>query len=198
MKWRRKREGGFSLLELIVVVVVVLIVSAMAMPSFFNMIYNIRLRSSAQTVAGMMQTCRMQAVRDNKYYFIKYAAIGGSTIVWVTDQSAATAPAANEPQAQLGSNVQIVVAGNPSGPTLSFTPIMDRPPAFNSRGVPCLQSGGRCVSNITIIGLGNRIAAFELYLTDSRPVGANGWATVVVSPAGRIQTFSYNGSTWGS
>jgi hypothetical protein len=124
--------------------------------------------------------------------------IGDSTFVWVSDKTNTTAPAANEPQAQLGGNVRIVTTGNPTGPTLSFTPIFDRPPAFNARGIPCLVSGSRCTPNINVIGLGNRIAAFELYLTDTRPVGSNGWATVVLSPAGRTQVFSYNGSNWGS
>jgi prepilin-type N-terminal cleavage/methylation domain-containing protein len=196
MKLRRKREGGFSLLELVIVVVVVLVVAAMALPSFFNIIYNIRLRSSAQTVAGMMQTCRMQAVRDNKYYFVRYGVIDNSTFVWVSDKTNTTAPAANEPQAQLGGNIRVVTAGNPTGPTLSFTPILDKPPAFNARGIPCLVSGSRCTPTITVLGLGNKIAAFELYLTDTRPVGANGWVSVTVSPAGRAQIYSYTGSSW--
>jgi type IV fimbrial biogenesis protein FimT len=80
MKMRRKCESGFSLLELVIVVVIVVIVTAMAVPNIFNIIYNIRLRSSVQTVAGMMQTCRMLAVRDNRYYFVRYAAATALTM----------------------------------------------------------------------------------------------------------------------
>ena len=198
MSLRRTRESGFSMVELLIVVVVVLVVTAMAAPNIFNIIYNVRLRSAAQTVSGMMQTARMQAVRDNKYYFVRYGTVDGTTMVWVSDKTDTTAPAAGEPQAQLGQKVRIVVNGNPTAPTLSFNPVMDKPPAFNARGVPCLVSGGRCTPNINIIGLGNRIACFMLYVTDDRPVGANGWAAVTLSPAGRTQVTLYNGSTWGS
>jgi len=198
MKLRRKREGGFSLLELIVVVVVVLIVSAMALPSFFNMIYNIRLRSSAQTVAGMMQTCRMQAVRDNTFYFVRTKLIGNATYVWVSKSLTSTEPQSGEPQAVLGSGV-VSATSPPSEPSVGFPTLdfaLNKTPAFNARGLPCFSGGARCNTQFTA-GSGSQNVGFKLFLTDSRPMGANGWAAVMISPAGRVQTFQYYGSGWG-
>ncbi len=197
MKFSRRREGGFSLLELIIVLVVILIVSALAVPNMMNILYNIRLRSSAQTLAGMMQTCRSMSIRDNKFYYVRHGSVNDATVVWVSDSNISTAPAVGEPQAQLGSGVVFSTTGNPSDPPLDFdNPYKNLAPAFNSRGLPCRVLGGRCVTLIP--GLGNRVVSFELYLTDNRPVGTNGWATVTISPSSRVQVFLYNGSTWGS
>jgi len=149
MKLRRKREGGFSLVELVIVVVVVLIVAAMAMPSFINMIYNIRLRSSAQTVAGMMQTCRMQAVRDNTFYFVRTKQVGNATFVWVSKSATSTAPQADEPQAVLGNGI-VTSTSPPSEPSVGYTPIafaLNKIPAFNARGLPCFSAGAKCATN---------------------------------------------------
>src|SRR5437868_15374653 len=102
MKFSRKRERGFSLLELVIVVVVVLIVSAMALPNMLNVIYNIRLRSSAQTIGGMMQTARTLAVRDNTTYYVRTAIIDNATWVWVSKSPSGTKQD-EEPQAILAS-----------------------------------------------------------------------------------------------
>jgi len=197
MKLRHKGEGGFSLLELVIVVVVILVVSAMAMPKIFQVIYNIRLRSATQTISGMLQTCRIQSVRDNTFYFLRTKAIGNKTWVWVSRSSTSTAPATGEPQAVLGASI-VTSTSPPSQPSVGYTPLsfaLNKIPAFNSRGLPCFSAGTRCQTQYTA-GSGSLTVGFQMYLTDSRPVGANGWAAIMVSPAGRVQTFVYDGSNW--
>ena len=141
----------------------------------------------------MLQKTRVLATRDNKYYYLRSGVFTGNTIVWITDQATSTEPAPLEQQAQLGGNVQFVTAGGPTDPTLDFTPIKTSPPMFNAHGVPCALSGGVCVNTV-----GSNPIGYQLYLTDSRSMGSNGWATVIVAPGGRIQTYIYNGSSWGN
>lgn len=198
-----KRQRGFSLIELIVVVAVILAVSALAAPKFLNAIYNIRLRSSAFELSGMLQAVRMQAVQDNRYYYLCYAANNGVTQAWVSATgTCGTAPAATDKQVQLGGNVRIVTSGAPAGigSVLSFpaptSVLVTAKPAFGARGLPCYVSGSVC-KTIAVTLSGNQVACYLLYLTDTRPVGSNGWAAVSVSPAGRMQVWTYNGSNWG-
>jgi Tfp pilus assembly protein FimT len=203
MSLRRKRESGFSIVELLIVVAVVITVTAMATPKVLEMIYNVRLRSSAYELSGLMQGARTQAVHDNKYLYVCYKSIENRTRVWVAADNTCTAPGASDEQVQLGGNVKIVASGAPAGlnsTLLSFTPpsgvLTTAKPAFNSRGLPCYLVSGRC-SSIYAGAFSSQTVSYILYLTDSRPLGANGWAAVAVSPAGRMQVWSYRDTSWG-
>jgi hypothetical protein len=35
-----------------------------------------------------------------------------------------------------------------------------------------------------------------VYFTDTRTVGTPGWAAVTISPAGRVASWIWNGSSW--
>ncbi len=202
MSLPRKGESGFSLVELLIVVAVVLAVAVMATPKVLQMIYNVRLRSSAYELSGLMQTARTQAIRDNKYLYVCYKSIENSTRAWVAVDNTCSAPGATDQQIQLGGNVTIVTAGAPSGLTsqLGFSApsgaLVTAKPAFNSRGLPCYLSASRCNNIYNGLAMAQTVS-YLVYLTDNRPVGANGWAAVSVSPAGRMQVWSYKGSAWG-
>ena len=194
VKLRCKHESGFSLLELVIVVAVVLIVSAMALPSIFNVIYDIRLRSAAQTVVGMMQTCRMQAARDNTFYFLRTRRIGSATWVWVSKSRTSYAPVAGEPQAILGSGI-LTSKTPPSQPSVDYNVVpfsLHQVPTFGARGLPCIVTSGSCQTSYSSGGASLAVG-WQLYFADSRP---NDWVAVMVSPAGRVQIFRYDGSNW--
>ena len=79
----RKRQSGFSLIELLVVIAIIMVVAAMATPNVMTAINNIRLRSAASEVAGLLQQCRQAAVRNNRYYTIKPATVTGARAAYV-------------------------------------------------------------------------------------------------------------------
>ena len=201
MKLRLKHESGFSLIEVLIVVAVTLIVAAMVTPSVLQMIYNVRLRSSAYELSGLMQAARTQAIRDNKYYYVCYNTVSNATVAWVSANNTCTAPAATDQQAQMGSNVSIVTSGAPSGlsTNLSFSAptgiLVSAKPAFGARGLPCYVSSNRC-NSIYSGGAIAQTVSYITYLTDTRPIEANGWAAVAISPAGRLQVWTYNGRAW--
>lgn len=200
------------MVELTIVTAIILTVSATALPSIVQSMYNVKLRSSASSLAGLMQSARMQAIRDNRYYFVCYAAVNGTMRAWVSRDNACTASTElasgkTPQQIQLGGNVQIVTSGMPGGLNTGFPlpsgTLATAKPAFNARGLPCYRgTTGRCDtigSSSSGIGFGvGQVVSYTVYMTDTRPMGQNGWAAVSVSPAGRTQVWVYGGGTsWG-
>lgn len=182
----RNSHGGFSLVELMVVVMIVLVISVVAIPNIMNSINNVRLRSMVGTVSGVIQAGRMQAVKANRQYVVRFATVGGSAVVFV-DLDGDGAVQATEPQAQLGGTIIQVAAPVGTTPldaaTLGFTPQTGNL-AFNPRGLPCTTSG--------TCGVG-----FVIYFTDQRTVGGAGAAAVSITPAGRVKAWMWSGTNWG-
>jgi type IV fimbrial biogenesis protein FimT len=205
MAVKAKRSNGFSILELVVAMAIVLIIAAIAVPKVINSIYSMRLRSSAYELSGLMQAARMQAVRDNTYYYVCYGTSSNITRAWITSDGtcASSSLTATVKQVQFGGNVTIATSGAPSTSNLtgqlSFTPttgaVASANPAFGPRGVPCYVVSSRCDNIVTVSG-STQTVSFILYETDTRSSGSNGWAAVTVSPSGRTQVWMYSGSTW--
>ena len=201
----RRRQRGVTLLELIVVAAIGIVVTAIAVPNIMTVIYNIRLRSSADAIAGVLQQARILAVKNNAYYVVcnpKFLTCSGGTpnnTVFV-DVNGNGVWDKGEPMAQLSGNVVIATTGAPPVATmqLNFAPqSANKPPIFNARGLPCGINGGTCV-NVNIDPRSPTVYSYRLYLTDSRGFGKNGWAAVTISPAGRVQTWLWSGSAWGT
>src|SRR5215469_4760694 len=68
-------KRGFSLLELIIAVTIIMILAAVTAPKMVSVISDIKLRYSATDLAGLLQTCRMQAVRRNTFYGVQPTAL---------------------------------------------------------------------------------------------------------------------------
>jgi prepilin-type N-terminal cleavage/methylation domain-containing protein len=204
----RKRHSGFSLIELLVVVAIIMVVAAMATPSVMDAVNGIRLRGSANDVAGLLQQCRQAAVKNNRYYTIKPATVTGAQGAYVDlnyNNSYDNVAPAPEPLIQFASNVSVVSAGAPNTANLinqcctTFTP---QPasvlPSFNSRGLPCVGLANPPPANslCNIRDAGGNTVGFVYFLNQARPFGAVGWAAVSVTPAGRIRVWTYSGTIW--
>lgn len=202
---KAKRSKGFSVVELVVAMAIVLIIAAIAVPKVVNSIYSLRLRSSAFELSGLMQAARMQAVRDNTYYYVCYATSSNITKAWITSNGTCPSSSltATVKQVQFGGNVTVTTSGAPSVSNLtgqlSFTPttgaVASAKPAFGPRGVPCYVVSSRC-DNIVTVGGSTQTVSFILYQTDTRSSGSNGWAALTVSPSGRTQVWMYSGTSW--
>ena len=183
------RNRGFSLVELVIVVAITLVVAAVAIPRIMGSIYNIRLRSGISSLSGLIQTGRMWSVKQNRSYQVHFTTAGTSALAYV-DLNADNNPQSTEPQVQLGGTIvkSSTLSGGPTAldaTILGWTPTGGTAdPAFNPRGIPC-AAGGSCPAGLVY------------YFTDNRPTGINGWAAVSISPAGRVKTWIWTGSTWG-
>ena len=210
---RRGRMSGFSLIEIMVVVFVVMVIMAIAVPNVLLAVANIRLRSSASDLAGLMQQARLMAAKNNPQappvYAIRYAVRGGRQIAYIdlngdsawsssvtingvtmgeplTEFSGTVVPAAGAPSGTGGQPSQYVLAGDTviGGNSFDNTKTL----AYTPRGFPCDYTvPPTCSTPATTY--------FVYYLTDTR-VGPAGWAGVVVTKAGRTKVVTWNGSAW--
>ena len=177
------------------VVSILLVVAAFATPYMVNVIANVRLRGGMTSLAGLFQDCRAISIKQNRLMSTHFTIVSAGPVAYVKDASVSSPSlASTDPQVQLGAPVTKVtsltgITGAPSvldNATLGFTP-QTVDPTFNPRGLPCTYSGGTCTG----------IAGYVYYFTDSRPLGANGWAAVSISPAGRVKVWMWNGVSWG-
>src|SRR5437016_6765994 len=63
---KRGHQAGFSLLEVMIVTAISMVLTMTAVPNMVTGIGNMRLRSSMTSLAGVLQNCRMMAVKQNR------------------------------------------------------------------------------------------------------------------------------------
>jgi Tfp pilus assembly protein FimT len=188
------------MLELLIVVAMSIVVAAIAIPNFMSVIANFRLRGAMSSLSGLLQSCRMTAVQRNTIMTAKFGVFPpGGPVAFIKKGGDTSAMSNLDPQVQLGAPLtQIITPSGTGAPsaldttTLGFSPLTYQPssnfPGFNSRGLPCKWDVSTSVCST---GVG-----YVFYFTDTRPLGKSGWAAVTISPAGRVKTWSWNGTNW--
>lgn len=188
---RRKNQAGFTLFELLIVVAIGIIVTAVAVPNMVTGISNLRLRSSMTSLAGVLQNCRVLAVKTNRHMTTRFSANPYGIVAYVKLATDMGGLEGGDSQVELEAPVTKVTT--PSGPgapaalsptDLGFTPQTGEP-SFSPTGLPCVYSPGSC-SNY----------GFIYYFHDNRPAGQMGWAALSISPAGRMKKWFWNGTAW--
>ena len=220
MESRATRQSGFSLLELLICLAVMMVVTVAAFPTITKNLQVIRLRSSAQDFASLLQRDRIQAVKDNRYYSLGFANGGQQACIDLNWNQQCDV---GEPVIVLASNVSFVTDGSgPSmdmiacGPqgnvtcTAGFTGlnyIQQVPtvlPSYNARGLPCVgnpttpppdwSQNAKCTefdSTQANLPVG---FLYQLRYTGS---SGNSYAAVAVTPSGLVSVWTYSGNTWG-
>ena len=201
-------QRGLSTVELLIVIAIMLSVAAWAVPNILQAIYDVKLRSAAGDFAGLMQQARILAAKNGATYTIRTTTLNGERIAYIDDGPPGSSNAPNngtydaqEPLIPFTGSVQYASAaptgsgGQPAaytypGDTGSGTPYDNATTlAFNTRGLPCAFSSGACGSTPAP-------NYFVYYLNDTRPLGGQGWAAVLVTKAGRTRVFTFNGGIW--
>jgi len=162
----KKRESGFSMVELVIVVAIILIVTAMAAPSVKQVVDNYRLHASGQGVASVLQQARMAAVQSNQPYYVQYNGCGAPNIICAV-------PA--------GRFLPLTVLPGVVGAAPQVGGVI----GFNARGMPCVQTVGPWVCPPPGTG-------FEWFM-QSGSTGA--WEAITVTPAGRIRSWRMTSAT---
>ena len=191
MCMKRTKQAGFSLLEVLLVVGVGMVITAVAVPNMVTGISNLRLRSSMTSLAGVLQNCRVLAVKQNRHMTTRFDPRPWGIIAYVKLATDTSSVETGDSQVELEAPVTKVIpplgVGDPpvlSTSTLGFTPQTGNP-SFTPTGLPCVYTPGSCPS-----------FGFVYYFHDTRPQGKVGWAALSISPAGRMKKWFWNGSAW--
>jgi prepilin-type N-terminal cleavage/methylation domain-containing protein len=65
VKSTKKRQRGFTLVEVIIVVAIIGILSAIAVPNFISWLPNMRLKAASRDLYSHMMRAKMEAIRSN-------------------------------------------------------------------------------------------------------------------------------------
>ena len=196
-------SAGFSLVELLVVMAIILVIGAFAIPTLTTTMDGIRLRGATGSATNIAQRCRMQAVKRNTYQRLHFQTVGNRVVLFVTDGTdAAVAPLPTDKKlwAQLWLPSEFAIPGVPTGagapPKLTtmqmwgsngVTLYENVDPYFTSRGMPCQVAGSTCTTTGGFV-----------YYYRYRSGGRTRWAANSISPAGRIESWIWNGNAWGN
>lgn len=198
---RALTSAGFTLIELLVVVGVTLIIAAFAVPTMTTTIDAYRLRGGMNGASNLAQMCRLAAIKNDSTQRLHFTSVGNRVVLFSTSSTDTnTTPTVGDASmtAQFWLPQQFSTPGVPTGgPTqltgtsmwgTNLTPNTDVDIYFNSRGFPCLPVAG---ANCALTN------GFVYYFKYSG-AGAKRWVALSISPAGRIETWFWNGAGWGN
>jgi prepilin-type N-terminal cleavage/methylation domain-containing protein len=207
----KKREAGFSLIELLTVCVVMLIAAAVAIPNMINAVHLSRLRAAGSDFSSLAQVARIRAVQDDRFYTVRIlAGPPQQAYVDIFPQSntgasgnGGTGIAAGDPLNPINSEISPqAVASAPNTANLKtlflpagspLTPKDGSTSAgaitFGPRGLPCstlTATGG------TVCDSQGGATAYWIFFQNTQSLA---WEAVTVSPAGRIRRWIFSGPT---
>jgi hypothetical protein len=164
-----------------------------------SIVRTIRLSGSSTSYANLLQTARIRAVQDDRYYSVVSMPAANPPMAFV-DISGNGLYDPGEPMIVFaqGVNVQPYASGpslgNLKSQFLPPNPLAQNsvqtaiPPTFGPRGLPCAPSAGACPYVPP--------ASFITFLQNT---GNGKWEAITVTPAGRVNLWIYDGtSTWSS
>ena len=207
----KKREAGFSLVELLTVCVVMLVVAAVAVPNMISAVHLSKLRAAGSDFSSLVQVARIRAVQDDRFYSVRILAgppqnayvdifpqsntgasgNGGTSVVAgdplnpidleVTPQAVASAPNTANLKTQFLPAGSLLTPNDGSTAAGAIT--------FGPRGLPCTSltaTGG------TVCDSQGGATAYWVFFQNARTLA---WEAVTVSPAGRIRKWIFSGPT---
>jgi type II secretory pathway pseudopilin PulG len=197
-----RTESGFSLVELLIVVFVVLVIGAMVIPNVLLAVTNLKLRSSAGDLSGLIQQARILAAKNNAPFVVLYGTRNGAQIAYIRDArngfggyvtpeplvefSGTTVPAAGAPSGSGGQPSPYVLAGDTGTGSYDNTNTL----GYTGRGLPCNYDTTATPPCST-----PPAKYFVYYLSDTGS-GQTRWAGVVVTKSGRCKIVTWNGAAW--
>ena len=189
-------------------VVIAILAAGLAVPNILAALHSEKLRGAGSDFSGILQSGRIRAVQDNRFYSI-YFSTGASQQAYVdiypqnpngVSGNQGTAMDPKDPAIVVPSEVSVMGAGsapNTSGlkglflPAGSGLPVNDgstvaTPITFSPRGLPCTEQSA---TGGTVCDSAGGATAFWVFFQNNLN---QQWEAVTVSPSGRIQKWAYN------
>jgi prepilin-type N-terminal cleavage/methylation domain-containing protein len=198
------RQPGFTLIELVIVMSILLVVAGFAVPKMLNFIHTARLQGAGNDYSGVLQSARINAVHDDRYYST-YIVAGSPKEAYVDlTSNGGTGSVAGDPLIQISSEVVVIAAASASStsnlkgqflPAGSLLAVHDgslssSPVIFGPTGLPCTALA---VTGGTICNNAGGATAFWVFFQDNI---TQAWEAITVTPAGRIQKWRLDGTSW--
>lgn len=185
----KKREAGFSMVELMIVCVIMVLIASLAIPNIFQTYRNYQLDSAGHSVSSLLQQARMQAVKTNLPAYVNYTTTVPN-MVFITD-APGNAYASSDPDVAVSTAVTFQAVPPDHAQLDNYlatnTPNVGGTIAFNARGLPCTANPlNPAVCNATTSG-------FEWFMKSN-----GGWEAVTVTPAGRVKSWRISNQTNGN
>jgi len=190
----QKRDQGFSLLEMLIAIGVILIVAAITVPLVMNIVADVNLRYAATNLGGLVRSARARAIRTNTHYSVQPVTLSSGYPAYYIDRPG-VAYTDGDPLLPVNQNITVFPgtgSGAPNEATfvstdLTFTvdPGADNP-SFNARGFPCIYAAGACPQA--------GAQGFVFFLSNSSITGSVNWAAVAITPSGRVEVWTCDGS----
>jgi Tfp pilus assembly protein FimT len=206
---RGSRTRGFSVLELLVGAAIIMILAGILIPNFNTAMHNSRLRGAATDFASLIQVERIRAVDDDRYYSAYVLGNNpqeGFVDIYPQNANGASGGGGNvvdpkDPVIQINSEISqqpVKSAPNTANLQTQFLPANSpivpldgssaaSPVTFGPRGLPCKPLAGVCDS----------LGGPQAYWTFFQDNVTQNWGAVTVTPAGRIQRWTYTGGAAG-
>jgi prepilin-type N-terminal cleavage/methylation domain-containing protein len=191
---------GFSLIELVIVLAIMMIAASLAFINMRVAVRSSRLQSSASNYANLLQTARIRAVQDDRYYSVLMGTSTAGVPFAYVDIAGTQTFAAGDPMAVLAQGV--VPQPYASGPAKTnlisqFLPAgtsgtvnaAAAGPTFGPRGLPCTP----------VANAGYMTCPFitpTSYVTFLQNQEGGAWEAITITPAGRVRLWAYGGTAW--
>jgi len=104
---KRRKDLGFSLVELLVSVIILVVLAAIAVPTLLRAYHAYQLGDAASRLSGIMKTTRFSAVRKNTPISCQVVQNGTTWTIW-TDLDGDGTAETTEPQILLSGLVQLL------------------------------------------------------------------------------------------
>jgi type IV fimbrial biogenesis protein FimT len=196
------RARGFSLVELLVVVAIIIMITALSLPNLVGVMASAKLRGAMGDLSTLLQQCRTRSVQRNKYQFVHLQSSNGRWVAYIDDGANVAGLNSMTPQFWLPNTMSRVAA--PTGGSGSPTPL-DATSCGGSSGSALCSSTSGCDVYFTPLGIPAQCTsisscatptAFAYYFNYTGSLGGTTWAALCVSPAGRLKSWYWNGSSW--
>ncbi|MEK6193897.1 MAG: GspH/FimT family protein [Deltaproteobacteria bacterium] len=148
----KKKNRGFTLMELMIVIAIIAIMSSIAIPNFIGWLPERRLDAGAQDILQGLQKSRSKAIMTNRNVIVTFDAGNNSFIAFVDED------ASND---QSAGDLTIANRNMPAGVDLGVPDFVDlgNTVTFDNRGLPSTSGTVRLQNN------NGTIQDIELYLS---------------------------------
>jgi prepilin-type N-terminal cleavage/methylation domain-containing protein len=117
--WTRKRESGFTMIELLMTMIILAALAAVAIPGFSSWLPNYRLKSAVRDLYSSMQLAKLEAIKQNQNCSVTFSSAPDQYAVSLINKTVVLANYENG-----------IRYKGPGGETFDASPL-----TFNSRGL---------------------------------------------------------------